>query len=127
MTRARGIDLRERVVAAVGCCGGKADGGQAVGRVGRGLHGCWPITYPLAGWLGARVGMGPTFAVLAMIAAASVVLALAVWPATGEDPVPHRHEDLPPDHPHLREGNHARGHAHPAIVDDLHPQWSRLA
>lgn len=90
-------------------------------------HGCWLITYPLAGWLGARVGMGPTFAVLAMIAAASVALALAVWPAAGEEPVSHRHENLPPDHPHLREGNHARGHAHPVIVDDLHPQWSRLA
>ncbi len=90
-------------------------------------HGCWLITYPLAGWLGARVGMGPTFAVLAMIAAASVALALAAWPAGEEEPVQHRHEDLPPDHPHLREGNPAQGHAHPVIVDDLHPQWSRLA
>lgn len=71
--------------------------------------------------------MGPTFAVLAMIAAASVALALAVWPAAEEKPVPHRHEDLPPDHPHLREGNAAQGHAHPVIVDDLHPQWSKLA
>jgi predicted MFS family arabinose efflux permease len=90
-------------------------------------HGCWLITYPLAGWLGARMGMGPTFAVLALIAAASVALALAVWPSAEEEPVPHRHENLPPDHPHLREGKHARGHAHPAIVDDLHPQWSKLA
>jgi MFS family permease len=90
-------------------------------------HGCWLITYPLAGWLGAWAGMGPTFAVLALIAAASVALALALWPAADEESVPHRHDDLPPDHPHLREGNPARGHAHPAIVDDLHPQWSRLA
>jgi MFS family permease len=85
-------------------------------------HGCWLITYPLAGWLGARAGMGPTFAVLALIAAASVALAVAVWPAGDEEPVPHRHDDLPPDHPHLRDGNGAQGHAHPAIVDDLHPQ-----
>lgn len=90
-------------------------------------HGCWLITYPLAGWLGARAGMGPTFAVLALIAAASVALALAVWPAAEEEPVEHRHDDLPPDHPHLRDGNAAQGHAHPAIVDNLHPQWSRLA
>src|SRR3546814_6129674 len=65
-------------------------------------HGCWLITYPLAGWLGARVGMGPTFAVLAMIAAAAVSLDLAVWPAAGEKPVPHRHENIPPAPPHLR-------------------------
>ena len=90
-------------------------------------HGCWLITYPLAGWLGARMGMGPTFAVLAMIAAASVTLARAVWPAAEEEPIPHRHDDLPPDHPHVRAGDPARGHAHPVIVDDLHPQWSRLA
>src|SRR3546814_2213958 len=55
-------------------------------------HGCWLITYPLAGWLGARVGMGPTFAVLAMIAAASVALALAVWPAAGERSEEHTFE-----------------------------------
>ncbi|MFT6775209.1 MAG: MFS family permease, partial [Paracoccaceae bacterium] len=90
-------------------------------------HGCWLITYPLAGWLGARAGMGPTFAVLAMIAAASLALALGVWPAAGEEPVAHRHDDLPPDHPYLHEEIPAQGHAHRVIVDDLHPQWSRPA
>lgn len=91
-------------------------------------HGCWLITYPLTGWLGAWAGMGPTFAALALIAAASVALALVVWrPAAEEEPIPHRHDDLPLDHPHLREGNAVLEHAHPVIVDDLHPQWSRLA
>ena len=53
-------------------------------------HGCWLITYPLTGWLGARVGMGPTFVVLALIAAASVALALRVWPAEAEAHIAHR-------------------------------------
>ena len=89
-------------------------------------HGCWLITYPLAGWLGARVGIGPAFAVLALIATASVALALRVWPAAEEEPVEHRHDDLPPDHPHLRDGIPTQRHAHPIVVDDLHPQWSRM-
>ena len=84
-------------------------------------HGCWLITYPLAGWMGARAGMGPTFVVLALIAALSVALTLWVWPAVAEAPVAHRHDDLPPDHPHLREWNRAPGHAHPVMIDDLHP------
>jgi MFS family permease len=89
-------------------------------------HGCWLITYPLAGWLGARVGMGPTFAVLAVIAAASVVLAVILWPAAAEGPVVHRHDDLPADHPHLRDADTGHRHAHPVTVDDLHPHWSRM-
>ncbi|MDP1668100.1 MFS transporter [Phaeovulum sp.] len=88
-------------------------------------HGCWLITYPLAGWLGARAGMGPTFAALALIAALSVALALWLWPAATEAPVAHHHDDLPPDHPHLREQSGAQGHAHPQIIDDLHPLGAR--
>ncbi|MDP3861229.1 MAG: MFS transporter [Phaeovulum sp.] len=89
-------------------------------------HGCWLITYPLAGWLGARAGMGPTFAALALIAALSVALALWLWPAATEAPVAHHHDDLPPDHPHLREQSGAQGHAHPQIIDDLHPLVFRV-
>ncbi len=90
-------------------------------------HGCWLITYPLAGWMGARAGMGPTFVVLALIAAISVALALWVWPAVAEASVAHRHDDLPPDHPHLQDWNRAQGHAHPVMIDDLHQHWPKNA
>ena len=83
-------------------------------------HGCWLVTCPLAGWLGAQAGIGPTFALLALIAAASVVLALAVWPPAAEIPLPPRHEDLPPDHPHLKEPGGEFEHQHPKMSDDLH-------
>lgn len=90
-------------------------------------HGCWLISYPLAGCLGAQAGMGPTFAVLALIAAASVALALWVWPAAAEAPMAHRHDDLLSDHPHLRNSNRAQGHAHPVMVDVLHRHWPKTA
>ena len=36
--------------------------------------------------------------------------------------LPHRHPDLPPDHPHLKE--HGTGdHRHPVVIDDLHWHW----
>jgi MFS family permease len=43
-------------------------------------HGCLLITYPLAGWLGAGVGLKIDFAVLALMAASAVLLALRLWP-----------------------------------------------
>ncbi len=44
-------------------------------------HACWLITYPAAGWLGAKLGLPATFAVMAAIAAFALVLAIGVWPA----------------------------------------------
>ena len=53
-------------------------------------HACWLLAYPLAGWLGADVGLGASFAVLAVIALVSTLVAAAVWPrrepvVTGND------------------------------------------
>ena len=69
--------------------------------------------------------MGPAFVVpaliaAALIAAASVAQALTVWPAAAETAVAHRHRDLPPDHPHLKEHGGNADHRHPAMADDLH-------
>lgn len=88
-------------------------------------HACWLVTYPFAGWFGAQVGLGPTFAVLAGVAAGGLVLAIGVWPADDRHEIEHRHDDLPADHPHLLEGVHRDGqrHAHAFMIDDLHPTW----
>ena len=90
-------------------------------------HGCWLISYPLARWLGAWVGTGPSFAVLALIAAVSMALALWVSPAAAEAQVAHRHDDMPPAHPHLRDWYCGQGRAHPVMVDDLHRHWPKSA
>lgn len=50
-------------------------------------HGWWLITYPLAGWGGTIIGIGPISLVLAIIAAAALVGALRSWPSCSRGPV----------------------------------------
>lgn len=86
-------------------------------------HGCWLIAYPLAGWLGAGQGQPAAFAGMSVVALAGMLLAWIVWPRGDTEIVPHHHDDLRPDHPHLAE-QHADGAAgHAFVIDDLHPQW----
>jgi MFS family permease len=87
-------------------------------------HACWLLTYPLAGGLGAGAGLDATFLVMAGLAAAGVVLAVRLWPATEPGALPHAHPDLPPAHPHLR-AHGAELHSHEVVIDDLHPHWPR--
>ena len=90
-------------------------------------HACWLITYPLAGWLGARFGLGVSFATLGVLAGAAVLLSMRLWPA--EDPVElaHRHDGLPSGHPHLAShaGNSSTQgqHSHAFVIDDEHQRW----
>ena len=85
-------------------------------------HVCWLITYPVAGWVGARIGLAPTFVVLGLIAAAAVAVAVRLWPATDPERLAHRHDDLPQDDSHLdiRDGD---AHIHEYVIDDRHRQW----
>lgn len=86
-------------------------------------HACWLITYPLAGWLGAKAGLGVSFAVLASLAAAATVAALLLWPSDDPVEVGHAHPEMQPDHPHVQEADSARRHEHPYVIDDQHPRW----
>ncbi|MBA4762999.1 MFS transporter [Sphingomonas sp.] len=88
-------------------------------------HVCWLIAYPLAGQIGARLGFGAAFVATALLAAVGSVVALIIWPTDDPEVVPHSHDGLPPDHPHLTEA-HKDGQAnHPFQIDDLHPRWPR--
>jgi MFS family permease len=42
-------------------------------------HACWLITYPLAGWLGAKAGMGSSFLALGGISLVSIVATCYFW------------------------------------------------
>jgi MFS family permease len=86
-------------------------------------HGCWLIAYPLAGQVGARLGLGAAFAVLTLFGGAALGLAWVLWPIRDPDRLPHLHPELPPDHPHLRE--HEEPGGHPYRIDRLHRQWPR--
>ncbi|MFZ1468462.1 MAG: MFS transporter, partial [Paracoccaceae bacterium] len=85
-------------------------------------HACWLLTYPLAGWAGARFGLDSTFLILAGLAVIGVVAAIRLWPADLVDDMAHTHPELAPDHPHLLEHG-TDPHRHPVIIDDLHRVW----
>jgi len=84
-------------------------------------HACWLLTYPMAGWLGAVVGIVPTLVVLAALTFAGVALATKFWPVEDLEILPHEHSDLSSDHPHLR--GSAETHAHLYVIDDIHRRW----
>ena len=56
-------------------------------------HACWLITYPLAGWAGATLGLPMTAVLLAASAAIAIIIALAVWPADDPEVIEHSHAD----------------------------------
>ncbi len=43
-------------------------------------HGCWLITYPLAGWAGVALGLPAAMALLGLLALAGAALAPRLWP-----------------------------------------------
>ncbi|HQT15667.1 MAG: MFS transporter [Rhizobiales bacterium 17-65-6] len=93
-------------------------------------HVCWLITYPIAGWLGAKLGLAPTFAVLGAIAAIAAFAATRLWLSADPDEIEHVHDGLPVEHPHLAGAEPTetgRRHVHAFVIDSHHPEWPRPA
>ncbi|MFJ9611956.1 MFS transporter [Kitasatospora sp. NPDC101176] len=92
-------------------------------------HGCWLLTYPLAGWLAAGAGLPATAVTLGLLALAGAVGAAALWPAHDPDALDHLHTDLPAGHPHLADAHPARTggwqHGHHYVIDQDHRSWPR--
>ena len=90
-------------------------------------HACWLVTYPLAGWLGARFGLGASFVALGLLATVATLFSWRLWPACDPLEIAHQHSDLPPGDPHLAAGPQgvASGvsHSHPFVIDDEHRYW----
>ena len=84
-------------------------------------HAGWLIAYPLAGWLGAFASIQITLLILAGLAVVALVSAIKLWPANDPIELLHLHDDLTEDHPHT--ASSGREHAHPYIIDSLHPKW----
>lgn len=83
-------------------------------------HGCWLLTYPLAGWLGAAAGLNWAVLALGSIALAAALLAVRLWPSP---PATHVHSDLPLGHPHLADARRVPAgwrHSHGHLADGLH-------
>ncbi len=107
-------------------------------------HACWLVAYPLAGWIGATLGLTAAFTVLALVALASTAAALALWPAHDPGEVEHLHEAFEHEHLHVHDEHHrhahdgdgegpephrhrhahaALRHKHPYVIDLHHPLW----
>ncbi len=86
-------------------------------------HACWLVTYPLAGVLLTVVGAGATLVALGAVAGTGIAVAAFLWPAKDPQVLPHRHDDLPPSHPHLAEHGGGQRHAHAVVIDRLHANW----
>lgn len=89
-------------------------------------HVCWLVAYPLAGWLGATLGLGAALVALSVLAMAGFTAAWRAWPKSDPAVLAHEHQDLAPDHPHWREHAHivaTPGHAHNYVIDELHTRW----
>lgn len=89
-------------------------------------HACWLITYPIAGWVGSKFGLTAAFSVLGGLAAATWLLAVALWPKKDFVELEHSH-DLPLNHSHFVAHPSADGkHQHVFVIDDLHERWPSL-
>lgn len=89
-------------------------------------HGCWLLTYPVAGWLAAWAGLPVTALVLGAVSLAATGAAAAAWPARDPSRIEHVHPDLPPGHPHLADASPAAGgwrHGHHYVIDRHHHRW----
>ncbi|WP_406443668.1 MFS transporter [Streptomyces sp. NBC_01613] len=85
-------------------------------------HGCWLLTYPLAGWLGAEAGLQAAVVSLGGIALGAALLAVRLW-RTAPAAVEHEHTELHDDHPHLAGATRVGAgwrHHHGFAADELH-------
>jgi MFS family permease len=84
-------------------------------------HACWLIAYPVAGLVSSTWGTNTAFLVLGILSAIGALATWLLWPSHDPESLPHRHEDLPADHPHLAE--HGLKHEHAVVIDTWHPKW----
>ncbi len=89
-------------------------------------HVCWLLAYPLAGWVGARFGLGVAWLSLSAVAVVGLLIAWRTWPRQDPDAVEHAHPGLPDEHPHLAQHQSSENrHVHEYRIDDLHGRWPR--
>lgn len=85
-------------------------------------HCCWLVLYPLAGGLMTLFGATTALSFMAAMSFLGIIGAVTLWPRSDLHSVIHDHPDLPRDHPHMAG---PPPHAHPVIIDDLHPRIPR--
>lgn len=87
-------------------------------------HACWLFTYPLAGLLGAAVGLTATSVLFSALATAALLVAARAWPAHDPAVLEHTHEAQDHDHTHVHDDHHQHDHPHGEgedAVEHSHP------
>jgi MFS family permease len=77
-------------------------------------HACWMFAYPIAGLLGAELGIGTTALVLGIAVGVFAVVGALIWPRHDPMVVEHSHAELSHKHGHI----HDEHHEHPHLADD---------
>jgi MFS family permease len=108
-------------------------------------HLCWLIAYPMAGWLGATLGLTVTFSILATVALISTITGLILWPANDPIELEHTHTLIEHEHLHVHDKHHQHDHTkedstephshvhrhlptkhtHPYVIDFHHSLWPK--
>lgn len=102
-------------------------------------HSAWLLSYPLAGHLGAWLGLPTTFLVMALLSAGATAMAYRFWPANDPQEIEHVHAAEEHEHAYgdaLHHGPDATNTTHPVrhhhepvrhshvyVIDDHHPVW----
>ncbi len=106
-------------------------------------HGCWLLAYPIAGQLGARIGIETTALTLGSAVLLVTIIAARAWPGADAVVLEHTHEAESHQHEHVHDEHHRHDHdgmegpephshphghesvrhSHPFVVDDHHAHW----
>lgn len=57
-------------------------------------HACWLVTYPLAGYAGALLGLNTTFLLMAGLSGLGILIAIKLWPPEATEIIAHDHPNL---------------------------------
>ena len=106
-------------------------------------HCAWLAGYPLAGWLGATLGLPAAGLILGLACIALAVAGVKLWPRQDHDEITHEHAAAEHTHEHFHDSHHQHAHesgagedphshphrhdplrhSHNYVIDLHHPRW----
>ncbi len=106
-------------------------------------HGCWLLAYPIAGQLGARIGIETAALIFGGAVLLFTIIAARAWPSADAVVLEHTHETENHQHEHAHDEHHRHDHdgtearephshshghesvrhSHPFVIDDHHAHW----
>jgi predicted MFS family arabinose efflux permease len=75
-------------------------------------HACWMCAYPIAGLLGAALGIGTTALLLGIAVGVFAVFGALIWPRDDPAFLEHSHTEMSHQHGHVHDQHHTHTHTH---------------